>query len=384
MKSLAYLFVGVGLLATPALAREACTPRAEVKRVAMPSTNMQDDLVGLMSMGPALQDKAIAHKTLLKAKPKCDAPSFQAGNLSYAVFEPQAASPSLIARSEDANAPVFVIMPYADLTAIVAAEVEKREAPPTAMARYLLIATTKTGASALRVYESVPDDAALKADVIAALQGQLAPLVSRDARTKGVQINISPSAYEGPKSTPGATPLPGTGLAPPASSSSPQNESFREQADGGALHPASGFTCPAKAGDFERIRLTVYDSAQGGRDVSCGFQTASATATLYLTRLPDQYTLSRVFDIYVQQAKSQTPPKKDAEDPYPASSGGPARKGAFWRDAKDRNQGLWLLQIGPWFAKLRVTYSDADQASIQHLASELLMAAQAQIKPPTI
>lgn len=384
MKSWAYLFVGFGLLATPAVAREACAPRPEVKRVAMPSANMQNDLVGLMSMGPALQDKALAHKALLKAKAKCDAPGFQAGNLSYLVFEPQAASPSLIARSQDPDAPVFVVMPFADLTAIVAAEVEKREAPTTAAARYLLIASTKAGASALRVYESVPDDASLKVDVIAALQGQVSPLVSRDTRTKGIQINISPDAYDGPKSTPGATPPPGTGLAPPASSTSPQNDSFREQADGGALHPASGFTCPAKAADFERIRLTVYDAAQGGRDVSCGFQTTSATATLYLTRLPDQYTLSRVFGIYVQQARSQTPPKRDIEDPYPASSGGPARKGAFWRDAKDRNQGLWLIQIGPWFAKLRVTYSDPDLASVQRLATELLAGVDAQIKPPTI
>ncbi|KSB87682.1 hypothetical protein AS593_15080 [Caulobacter vibrioides] len=383
MKCWAYAFVGLGLLATPVAAAEACATRPAAKLVPIPSTDMQNDLVALMSMGPALQAKPVQHKALLKAKPKCDAPGFQAGNLTYTVFEPQAAGAALIARSGDANAPVFFVTPFADMTAAVLAEIEKRPAP-AASTRYLLVVSNKAGASVLRLYESVPDDVALKADVVAALQGGLRPLVSRDDRNQQIRINIQADAYEGPKSTPGATPAPGTGLAPPASSAFPQNQSFKEQDGDGALHAASGFTCPAKIDGFERIRLTVYDSAQGGRDVSCGFQTRSATATLYLTRLPEQYTLTRVFDIYVQQAKAQTPPVSDLQDPYPASAGGPRRLGKFWRDDKGRGEGLWLVQIGPWFAKLRVTYSDADAAGVARLAADLLTAVEAEVKPPTV
>ena len=155
---------------------------------------------------------------------------------------------------------------------------------------------------------------------------------------------------------------------------------------GGALHAASGFTCPAAIDGFKRDRLTVYDAAQGGRDVSCGYASspATATATLYLTKLPAQYTLTRVFDTYVEQAKVHTPSVGDVADPYPTSEGGPRRQGRFWRDKEGRNEGLWLVQIGPWFAKLRVTYADTDVATVRRLAADLLTAIDAQVKPPTV
>ncbi|TCS15022.1 hypothetical protein EV278_106210 [Caulobacter sp. BK020] len=370
---------------TPAAAREACPPRPPVQAIVLPSTNMQSDLVTLISLGPAIADKALQRKALLKAKPKCDEAGLKAGGATYALFETTATSPVLMARTASPDAPIFFVAPFADMTAAVMAELEKRPAP-SAKASYVLGISTKTGASALRLYPSVPDGQAFKADVAAALQGRLPPLVSRDERTKRIQVNVQADAYEGPKSTPGATPLPGSRPGLPAVSATPQNQSFREQPDGAALHQASGFTCPVAIDGFKRDRLTVYDAAQGGRDVSCGYAAspATATATLYLTKLPAQYTLTRVFDIYVEQAKAHTPPVGEAVDPYPASEGGPRRQGRFWRDKEGRNEGLWLMQIGPWFAKLRVTYSDADVATVRRLAADLLGAIDAQVKPPTV
>ncbi|SFK65713.1 hypothetical protein [Caulobacter sp. UNC279MFTsu5.1] len=382
MRSWTWTLLGLALATTPAAAREACPARPPAGAIAMPSTNMQSDLVTLMSLGPAIADKALQRKALLKAKPKCDEPGVETGGATYALFETAAPSPVLMARTADPDAPIFFVAPFADMTTAIMAEIEKRPAPP-ATASYVLGVSTRTGASALRLYPSVPDNATFKADITAALQGRLPPLVSRDERTKHVQINVQADAYEGPKSTPGATPLPGSGPGLPAVSATPQNDSFRDQPDGGALHPASGFTCPAAIDGFKRDRLTVYDAAQGGRDVSCGYATPSATATLYLTKLPAQYTLTRVFDIYVEQAKAHTPAVSDVADPYPASEGGPRRQGRFWRDKEGRNEGLWLVQIGPWFAKLRVTYRDADAATVRRLAADLLGAIDAQVKPPT-
>jgi hypothetical protein len=377
--------LGLARAATPALALEACPARPPTQLIALPSANMQTDLVTLMSLGPAISDKALQRKALLKAKPKCDEPGFEAGGATYALFQTEDVSTSLVARTDNSDAPIFFVAPFADVTAMVVAEVEKRPAP-TATTHYVLGVSTRTGVSALRIYNAIPDNAAAKADMAAALAGRVPPLVSRDDRTKGIQINIQADAYNGPKSTPGATPPPGTGAGPPVTSALPQNQSFQEQANGDALHPASGFTCPAKIDGFERKRLSVYDAAQGGRDVSCGYETAgpTATATLYLTRLPAQYTLSRVFGIYVDQAKAHTPSVSDTVDPYPAAQGGAARLGSFWRDKEGRNEGLWLAQVGPWFAKLRVTYRDADTAKIRKLAADLLTAASTQIKPPTV
>ncbi|WP_156402105.1 hypothetical protein [Caulobacter sp. Root1472] len=385
MRSWAWTALGLAMAATSATAREACPPRPPVQAIVMPSTNMQSDLVTLISLGPAIADKTLQRKALLKAKPKCDEAGLEAGGATYALFETTATSPVLMARSASPDAPIFFVAPFADITAAVMAEVEKRPVPP-AKASYVLGISTRTGASALRLYSSVPDNETFKADIAAALQGRLPPLVSRDERTKGIQINVQADAYEGPKSTLGATPLPGSGPGLPAVSATPQNQSFREQPDGGALHQASGFTCPGAIDGFKRDRLTVYDAAQGGRDVSCGYASspATATATLYLTKLPAQYTLSRVFDIYVEQAKAHTPSVGDAADPYPASEGGPRRQGRFWRDKEGRNEGLWLMQIGPWFAKLRVTYSNGDAATVRRLAADLLTAIDAQVKPPTV
>lgn len=375
--------LGLAVAATPVAALEACPARPPARLIALPSTSMESDLVALLSLGPAISGKPLQRKALLKAKPKCGDPAFDAGGMAYALFETTTASPVLMARTGNPNAPIFFVAPFDDITAVVAAELAKRPAPPATIS-YVLGISTKTGVSALRVYAAVPDSQAVKADVTAALQGRLPPLVSRDDRTKGIQINVQADAYGGPKSTPGATPPPGTGPGLPSTSATPQNESFRDQADGGALHPASGFTCPATIDGFKRDRLTVYDAAQGGRDVSCGYGSPTATATLYLTRLPAQYELSRVFDIYVEQAKTHTPSVGEAADPYPASEGGPRRRGKFWRDQKNRNEGLWLMQIGPWFAKIRVTYPDGDAATIRKLAADLLGAVDAQIKPPTV
>lgn len=385
MRSWTWTALGLAMAATPAAAREACPPRPPVQAIVLPSTNMQSDLVTLISLGPAIADKALQRKALLKTKPKCDEAGLETGGATYALFETTAASPVLMARTAGPDAPIFFVAPFADITAAVMAEIEKRPAPP-AKASYVLGISTRTGASALRLYPSIPDSETFKADIAAALQGRLPPLVSRDERTKKIQVNVQADAYEGPKSTPGATPLPGSGPGLPAVSATPQNESFREQPDGGARHQASGFTCPAAIDGFKRDRLTVYDAAQGGRDVSCGYASspATATATLYLTKLPAQYTLTRVFDIYVEQAKAHTPSTGEAADPYPASEGGPHRQGRFWRDKEGRNEGLWLMQIGPWFAKLRVTYSDADTATVRRLAADLLGAIDAQVKPPTV
>ncbi|MBO9557606.1 MAG: hypothetical protein J7515_03350 [Caulobacter sp.] len=374
--------LGVALAGTSAAAREACPPRPPAKLIVLPSTNMQSDLTTLLSLGPAISDKTVQRRALLKAKPKCEASAFSAGSTSFAVFETDTLSPVLVARSADSAAPIFFVAPFSDITAAVMAEVEKRPAPP-ATTSYMLGVSTLTGVTALRIYAAVPDSQAVQADVIAALKGELPPLVSRNDRTKGIQINVQADAYKGPQSLPGSTPPPGTGPGLPATSAAPQNESFRDQADGGALHPASGFTCPAAIDGFKRDRLTVYDAADGGRDVSCGYASPSATATLYLTRLPDRYRLAQVFDVYVQQAKDHTPAVADAADPYPASEGGPARLGKFWRDRENRNEGLWLMQIGPWFAKLRVTYRDADATDIRKLAAGLLGAISTQVKPPT-
>lgn len=371
------------LSATGAMARDACPPRGPSNVVPLPTTNMQSDLVTLLSLGPSVTDKAIKRKALLKLTAKCEDPGFQAGGLDYALFETTAASPVMAARSPNPEAPILYLAPFDDLTGAVMAEIEKRAATP-ASRRYVLVVSTTAAAAAVRVYDGVPAAAPLRDDMIAALTGRLSPLVSSDSRTKNVQINVQASAYDGPSSQPGARPPPGTGVGPPAISGAPQNESFREQADGGALHPPSGFTCPAKLEGFERNRLTVYDAAEGGRDVSCGYASPNATATLYLTRLPSQFTVAKVFDTYVEQAKGHTPAVADAPDPYPQSEGGPTRKGRFWLDKEGRGEGLWLMQIGPWFAKLRVTYGRGEAGAIRPLAIDLLKAINAQIKPPSV
>lgn len=375
--------LSLALAGTSAAAREACAGRPPAKAIALPSTNMQSDLTTLLSLGPAISDKTVQRKALLKAKAKCEDPAFDAGSARFTPFETEGPSPLLVARAADPAAPIFFVAPFSDITAVVMAEVEKRPAPP-ATTSYILGISTLTGVTALRIYAALPDSQAVQADVTAALKGELPPLVTRNDRTKGIQINVQADAYKGPQSTPGAAPPPGTGVGPPATSATPQNDSFRDQADGGALHPASGFTCPAALDGFKRDRLTVYDAADGGRDVSCGYGSSTATATLYLTRLPDRYRLNQVFEVYVQQAKDHTPAVGEAADPYPASEGGPRRLGKFWRDKENRNEGLWLMQIGPWFAKLRVTYRDPDTAAIHQLASDLLGAIDAQVKPPTV
>lgn len=382
MKRWIWIGLGLALATTPAAAREACTARPPAQVIAVPSSNMQRDLITLISLGPSVTDKTVQRKALLKARAECDDGGFEAGGQNYAVFETRGPSLKVVARAT-ADAPILYVASFPDITDLVTAELEKRPAP-TAATRYVLVISTTSGAAALRVYDAIPDGETLRADMAAALKGRFPPLVSIDKASKQLQVNVQADAYKGPESMPGARPPPGTGLGPPVVSAQPQNDSFQNQPDGGALHPPTGFTCPASLDGFARKRLIVYDAAEGGRDVSCGYESPQATATLYLTRLPGQFTLEKVFATYVEQAKSHTPLAADAPDPYPVSDGGPRRLGRFWRDKEGRGEGLWLIQRGSWFVKLRVTYAAGDVTAIRAFATDLLAAVDAQIKPPTI
>jgi hypothetical protein len=164
----------------------------------------------------------------------------------------------------------------------------------------------------------------------------------------------------------------------------PQNDSFIPLDDDGAQHGASGFICPTTVAGFKRGKLSVYDATEQGRDVSCGYDRDVATATLYLTKLPSQYTLSRVFETYVRQAQASTPSVGAEPNPYPQIPGESRRLGEFWRDKEGRGEGLWLTQIGPWFIKLRVTYHKDAPDHVRALAEAIFSAANAQIQRPTI
>lgn len=195
MKSLVWTVLGLSVLASPALAREACEARPAAARVALPSTSMSRDMITLTSAGPTLSEKGLQYKALLKAQAKCDLEGLDAGGVSYAVFETSEESPVVVVRSAAPDTPIFFVASFMDLTALVMPALDgKQDAIPPAT--HLLGVATKTGGTVLRLYAGQPDAAMVREDTLAALQGRLPPLASRSGRGKNLSINIQPDAYK--------------------------------------------------------------------------------------------------------------------------------------------------------------------------------------------
>jgi hypothetical protein len=185
---------------------------------------------------------------------------------------------------------------------------------------------------------------------------------------------------------PGLTPPPGVANGQPFQTGVPDGQFFIDTDEGGARHAASGFVCPAQVAGRRRDRLLIFDTAQNGRDVACGYgtQTESSWYTFYLTKIPGM-SGAKVWDAYERDARTAAPPKGSFDPPLAPGRDPPApRYASFWRNARGGIDGLWLTQIGDWHIKLRATFHEQDAAEAKAMAEALYKAIYEQMRAPAV
>jgi hypothetical protein len=131
-------------------------------------------------------------------------------------------------------------------------------------------------------------------------------------------------------------------------------------------HLQSGLACPPVLGTARRIDLTTYD--QYGLDVSCGYSTARATVTIYLTRAGDIDASYAEAQRQIRQVHAVRHVRLLSEDRV--ETGGLAwRRATFSEDGAMRSD-LWMAPLHGWQVKYRVTYPAADAAEVAALLAK--------------
>lgn len=175
---------------------------------------------------------------------------------------------------------------------------------------------------------------------------------------------------------PGAAPgAPATTLpAQPGAQPEQPPLSIWRPVDGGAVeHLQSGLRCPETLGAFRRTQATAFDSF--GVDVGCGYNSATASVTVYMTRAPN-------VDAAFESAKASVIQAQARRNPRLVSERRDMADGLDWRRAEFTLDGvthsdIWLTDLHGWQFKYRTTYPSADAGAVAEALTAATAAARA-------
>ena len=199
-------------------------------------------------------------------------------------------------------------------------------------------------------------------------------------------VALAANSGEAPPRSSPQMPLPKPGQGAPGEpwvSDEVDGEIFRDAPNGGVLHPATGFVCPAEMDGFKRSRLVIFDAARNGRDVACIFTTQDSWFSLYLTQVPGM-TADAVFQSYLEDANQFAGSRKDAAPLLAPGLRPLPTHASFWTEPDGSNQGMWMTQSGDWFIKLRVTYIEKDKAAVSSFARDMFIRINTQVPDPGV
>lgn len=159
---------------------------------------------------------------------------------------------------------------------------------------------------------------------------------------------------------------------------------WRVGADGSAEHLQSGWVCPAAIDDYVQGVLHVYDGF--GLDVSCDYRVPGALLTLYITRVPADFSPAAAY----ASAKDAVLKGSPQRHPTLLSEDQPEVGGFKWSRATYAEDGglhseLWLTMLRPdWYFEYRATYpadrEGAVNATLAKLAALTAQSAGARLK----
>jgi hypothetical protein len=171
----------------------------------------------------------------------------------------------------------------------------------------------------------------------------------------------------------------------PAVLNTPDGNIFVATADGGARHAATGFVCPASFHGAQRRALYVFDAADHGRDVGCGYGKPGSEAwyTIYMAKLAETDSKT-VFEKEVRSEQQAAPPKDKAVAPLSPGLPPLPERAAFWTSSNDLVDGLWFASIGSWHVNLHATFAPGHEAEVSDVAKAIWTQVFSQVKGPEV
>lgn len=219
--------------------------------------------------------------------------------------------------------------------------------------------------AAKRLYANLPADDVLLRDIPIAL-GAAPALVALNPTTKQVFVYVGATA-------PGVS-------GGPRSLTAPDGQVFVDAGNGAVRHVPTGVVCPAQLNGRPRSRMTIYDPAEGGRDVDCGYGAGGEASwhSFYLTKAAP-VSEQDYFDQAAAGARVQATVVNDVASPVPTGAPPNPSRASFWNDRGGLVQGVMVSKIGDWHVKVRTTYSPGAEAETAAIVSALFTEAYAKV-----
>ena len=170
-------------------ASATCLPEGPTTRTFTLAEASDRSATLLILSGTLIQMDPYAPKNLLRIKPSCEVAALQNGRRALIVSGTSDAALPRIVTSGKKAPPLFILLTVPDVTGLL-----PKASLPTGPLGYVLASRDEKTAFVFRAYDTVPPDAQLAADVAAALDRRLQPMLRADLATRQVQITTAKDA----------------------------------------------------------------------------------------------------------------------------------------------------------------------------------------------
>ena len=187
------LCIAAALIATPAFAAAPCRTQGSTS-AAVVAADPANPSALLSSIPVVVKLHGLTGASLAAFPQSCDRGAFTVGARTYTLTG-ENADPNVPRRaaSADKTAPLAVLAEVFDLEPALAAAPQPGGEPRGVQNRYALATTLNDVMVVWRVYDAVPDDARLKADIAAAMTRKMPPIMRFDMKGGGPVQFLIPS-----------------------------------------------------------------------------------------------------------------------------------------------------------------------------------------------
>lgn len=338
-----------------AAAAEPCAPPplAAAPVIELTDKLSEDDRLAISSAIHLTVGAAAAERRAAPSPPACQVANFEAEGVQWRLDA--RAKPAVdyhVTSSERTDS--YVVIPGVDLEdargwAASRAPVPRLTKPPI----YYLIAKAHEEGDLffLRMYRAAPGSKQIADDIVAALDGRLAPFAAYNPEgqaatvllptTSGVQAQIfDVEALGGPSS---------------AYIYGPDGTFFQAFVGGSVKLRGSEEACPAAVGRFELSVMSVLQPRDVGLDLGCRYDFDDSRISMFVSHLPDKRSDGARFARATLDMQEESGVKRSAPGFRPVR-GGVIRSGKAWIDREGVGQGLWFMRRGEYVIEIRVTF----------------------------